>query len=104
MYKLAHVGIPTTFEQEGEVYNEGLKVFLTLPENSEFSFEYLRFAPGTPLPDVLTKQNHVAYIVDDLEEAMSKGTVIVEPMFVDEHLSIAFIMIDGLPVELMWQH
>ncbi len=104
MTKLAHVGIPTTFEQKGEVYNDGLKVYLTMPEDSEFAFEYLRFVPGTPLPEVLTKQNRVAYIVVDLEAAMKQGEVIVEPMYVDEHLSIAFIMIDGLPVELMWQH
>lgn len=101
MYKLAHVGVPTTFEQKGEVYNDGLKVYLTEPSEHPYQIEYLRFVPGTPLPDILTKQNHVAYYVDDLETAMQDGEVIVEPMQAGPNRRIAFIVFDGLPTELI---
>lgn len=101
MYKLAHVGIPTTFEQKHETYSEELHVHLTDPSENQYQIEYLRFVSGTPLPDILTKQNHVAYYVDNLETAMKDGEVIVMPMVVNPSRRIAFIMLDGLPVELI---
>ena len=100
-YKLAHIGVPTTFQQPNETFVEGLSVYLTDPDQHPYSYEYLRFVPGTPLPDILTKQNHVAYYVDNLETAMKDGHLIVEPMEVSETRRIAFIVKDGLPMELI---
>lgn len=100
-YKIAHVGVPTTFEQPNETFSEGLHVYLTDPDNHPYSYEYLRYVPGTPLPDILTKQNHVAYYVDDLDAAMKDGDVIVQPMQASETRRISFIVKDGLPIELI---
>lgn len=101
MYQLAHVGIPTTFQQENEIYSENLRVYLTEPSEHQYQVEYLRFVPGTPLPDILTKQNHVAYYVDNLEVAMQDGEVIVPPMEASPTRRIAFILKDSLPIELI---
>ena len=44
---------------------------------------------------------HVAYQVDDLDEQLKANRVVVEPWMADEHTRIAFIMKDGILMELM---
>ena len=43
MRKFNHVGIPTTITKEGEIYVEGMKLFLTDFSKSENKIEFLRF-------------------------------------------------------------
>ena len=47
MRKINHFGIPTTTPQPGEVYVEGLKVWLTNFNESPNKIEYLRFEEGS---------------------------------------------------------
>jgi catechol 2,3-dioxygenase-like lactoylglutathione lyase family enzyme len=101
MAKFMHVGVPTSKVQENETYLEDLKVYVTSPDNHELKFEYLRYEEGTPLPEAMQKNPHVAFQVDSIEE-MSKGAeIIVEPFQADENTKIAFIVKDGVVFELM---
>ena len=97
----SHMGIPTQTPREGESYMEGIKLHLTDFQKDPFGVEWLRFEEGSPMPEPIQKMPHVAFKVDDLEEAIKGYEVIVEPMDVDETLRIAFILNDGVPVELM---
>nr|WP_319556658.1 hypothetical protein [uncultured Vibrio sp.] len=101
MKKFNHVGIPTTASHKGEVYSEDMKLFLTDFAESENRIEWLRFAENSPMPEELKNTAHIAYEVDDLEEAIKGQKVLMEPFNASDTLKIAFIMDDEAPIELM---
>jgi len=97
-----HIGVPTKKVQPNETYAEGMKVHLTNPDEHEMKFEYLRFEPGSWLPAIMQVNPHIAVKVDSLEDELKKcEEVLVEPMNVDDHLSIAFAIRDGVIFEFM---
>lgn len=101
MKKFMHVGVPTDKVMEGSVYAEGIKTHIVPPETNEFGIEYLRFEKDTPLPQELQTLVHVAYQVDDMDEQLKANRVVVELWMADENTRIAFIMKDGILMELM---
>jgi hypothetical protein len=101
MRKINHFGIPTLEKQKGEAYVEGMKVYLTDFTVSPNLIEFLRFEEGSWLPEIIQKVPHIAYEVPDMEEALKGAEVIVEPCRGGEHHSIAFIVEEGIPIELM---
>ena len=101
MREIKHVGVPRPRPHEGEVYVEGLKVWLTEFTQSENKIEYLRFEECSWMPESIQKLPHIAYEVEDLNEELKGKKVIVEPMEGGENLMIAFIEEEGLPIEIM---
>ena len=101
MRTLSHVGIVTTEKKEGAVYNEGLHVWLTDYSKSPNKIEFLRFDPGSCLPELVQTNGHVAYVVPSLEEELKDKKVIFGPAVCDEHLTIAFIEEEGIAIEIM---
>jgi len=97
----SHMGIPTQTPREGESYMEDAKLYLTDFEKSPFGIEWLRFEEGSPMPEAIQKIPHVAFKVDNLEKAIEGQEVILEPMAIDESLRVAFILSEGVPIELM---
>ena len=83
-----HVGIVTTEQVEGAMFNEGLKVWLTDYSKSPNRIEFLKFEEGSCLPELVQKQGHIAYTVPSLEEC-------------DKQLTIAFIEEEGIAIEIM---
>jgi len=96
-----HVGVPTQLKRPGEVYMEGMKLFIVDPSTNPYSVEWLRFEPGSPMPMELQTMNHVAYKVDDIAAAVQGKKVLVPPTQVAPELTIAFILEDKLPIEFM---
>ena len=101
MRTLSHVGIVTTEKKEGAVYNEGLHVWLTDYSKSPNKIEFLKFEPGSCLPELVQTNGHVAYVVPSLEEELKEKKVIFGPAVCDEHLTIAFIEEEGIAIEIM---
>lgn len=101
MRKLSHVGIPTSTPQAGECYNADLKVFLTDYSQSENKIEYLRFEEGTPMHPLIVNVTHLAYEVPCLESAVEGKEIIMPITVLSDTLSIAFIVEEGIAVELM---
>ena len=97
-YKFLHVGVPTTQVQPNEVYVEKMKLYKT-EVVSDFNIEYLRFQDGTPFPEVMHFNPHVAYEVDSIEEAAKGAKVIVEPIDLGNAI-ICFIIKDNVIYEL----
>lgn len=102
MRKINHIGIPTQTPQPGEVYVDGLKVWLTNFNESPNKIEYLRFEKETWMPEIIQNIAHIAYEVDNLEEELKNAKVIVDPMPGGENLTIAFIEEEGIALELMY--
>ena len=101
MRTLSHVGIVTTEKKEGAVYNEGLHVWLTDYSKSPNKIEFLKFEPGSCLPELVQTNGHVAYVVPSLEEELKDKKVIFGPAVCDEHVTIAFIEEEGIAIEIM---
>lgn len=100
-YKFSHWGMPTQEEKPGMTYIEGIKTAITDFAASPFAIEWLKFDADTPMPKLLQTTAHVAFVVDNLEEALKDETVIVPPFPVGDSLTCAFIDGGGFAVELM---
>jgi len=96
-----HVGVPVTEPQPGETYVEQAKVYITDASAHPYRFEYLRFEADSPMPERMQTNPHVAYKVDDLDAALEGESLLVEPFEPIEGLRAAFIVKDGVVVELM---
>lgn len=96
-----HVGIPTTTPKEGEIYAEGMKLYLTDFKLSPNKIEFLRFEEGSSMPEILKTHAHIAYEVPNLESAMEGKKVVLEPFQGGEGLMCAFIEEEGVAIELM---
>jgi len=96
-----HIGIPTTEKKEGEVHIPHLKMYVTDHKKSPHRIQWIRFEDNAPYPDLVLTVPHVAFEVDDLEEALGGQKVIIEPNSPSPGLIVAFIEDSGAPVELM---
>ena len=96
-----HIGVPTTVERQGEVYLERFKMYASGFETSPFGVEWIRFEPDSPLPALVKTVPHVAFVVDDLEAALSGREILIEPNRPSEGVTVAFIVHDGAPVEFL---
>lgn len=96
-----HIGIPVTNLKEKMTYNEDMKIWMSNPDDYDFKIEYLKFEVGTPFPEIMHKNPHVAYKVDDLEKYMATAQqVIFGPAEIAPNVRIAFIILDDTILEL----
>lgn len=96
-----HIGIPTHTPQEGEIYLPQFKLYCTDHERNPYGIQWMRYEADCPLPDIVKSQTHVAFEVDDLDAAIAGHEVIIEPNSPSPGVVVAFVLIDGAPVELM---
>ncbi len=105
-YRFSHIGVPIATEnvQPNETYYEELKLYCTDPDMTEYHIEYLRPAPGCTFFPILLDRPHVSMSVDNLEEAMKDEKVVVEPFDPFPGRTICFIDVNGLIIELSYDH
>lgn len=99
--KYNHVGIPTTECFEGEIDLPQLKMTVSDHENNAFGIQWQRYWKNAPYPALVKSVPHVAFEVDDLDAALKNQKVIIPPNSPSEGLVVAFIEVNGAPVELM---
>jgi hypothetical protein len=80
---------------------EQFKLYCPDHENNPFGIQWMRFEPGSPLPEIVKTIPHVAFEVDDLNSALAGHEVIIEPNSPSEGVLVAFILADGAPVEFL---
>ena len=96
-----HIGIPVLNRKEGMTYNEAMKFWVSNVDDYDFKIEYLKFEEGTRFPEILSKQPHVAYKVDDLERYLADADrVIFGPEVLSETDRLAFVVKDDAIIEL----
>ena len=99
--KYMHIGIPVTNKKPGMVYNEDGKFWASNVDDYDYKIEYLKFEEGTSFPEVLHRNPHVAYQVDQLEKYIADAdSVICGPMEASETARLAFVWKDGAIIEL----
>ena len=92
-----HIGIPITNRKPNMTYNEGAKFWVSNVDDYDYKIEYLKFEEGTPFPEEIHRNPHVAYKVDDLEKYVADAdSVICGPMTANEKGDrLAFVWKDG---------
>lgn len=96
-----HLGLVATKPMLNEYYIESWKVSLTPYDESEFHLQWCRYHEGCPLPELVKTVPHVAFIVENLEEALRGKKVIYGPFSPLDNWHVAFIEECGAPVELI---
>ena len=99
--KFNHVGIPVTGKFNGEIDLPHLKMTVSDHENNPYGIQWQRYWDGAPYPELVKTIPHVAFIVEDLQAEITGKNVIIEPNSPSEGLVVAFIEVNGAPVELM---
>ena len=77
------------------------KVHVTDVADSAHKIEWLRFEAGSPMPELLQTTAHIAYQVDDMASALQGKKVLVAPFHPMDGVTVAFIVEEGAPIELM---
>ena len=96
-----HIGIPITNKKPGMVYNEGAKFWVSNVDDYDYKIEYLKFEEGTRFPEILSKQPHVAYKVDNMDPYLKEAQqVIFGPETLSDTVRLAFIILDDAIIEL----
>ncbi|MPY24476.1 hypothetical protein FS373_18385 [Shewanella sp. YLB-07] len=99
--KFNHLGIPTNEWFEGEIDLPHLKMTVSDHENNPFGIQWMRFWEDAPYPELVKTVPHVAFEVENLTKELEGKKVIIEPNTPSERLTVAFIEVNGAPVELM---
>lgn len=99
--KFSHYGVPTTESFDGEIDLPHLKMTVSDHTSNPYGIQNMRFWEGAPYPEIVITKPHIAFEVDDLVKELIGKKVIIEPNSPSSRLTVAFIEIDGVPVELM---
>ena len=96
-----HIGIPTDEVREGERHLPRLGMHVSGYEESPYGIEWMRFDADSPVPELVRTVPHVAFQVDDLEEALEGEEVLGEPDAPAPGVRVAFVVDNGAPVEFI---
>jgi hypothetical protein len=99
--KYNHLGVPTQSNFDGEIDLPHLRMTVSDHESNPFGIQLQRYWKDAPYPELVKTVPHVAFEVDDLAVALQGRKVIIQPNRPSEGLIVAFIEVDGVPVELM---
>ena len=99
--KFNHIGIPVSGSFEGEIDLPHLKMTVSDHQNNRYGIQWQRYWEGAPYPEVVRTVPHVAVVVENLEDELKDKKVIIQPNSPSEGLRVAFIEVNGAPVELM---
>ncbi len=101
MRRYHHLGIPTSERKPNECYIEQGRCWVSGYEASPYGIEWMRYAPDSPVPELVQRVPHVAFEVDDLEAELAGKEILIAPNSPSEGVMVAFIVDDGAPVEFL---
>ena len=99
--KFDHIGIPTTDRFDGEIELPHLQMTVSDHQNNPFGIQWQRYWDDSPYPELVKTIPHVAFEVDDLAAALQGQRVIIQPNSPSHGVSVAFVEVNGAPVELL---
>lgn len=99
--KYSHIGIPVAGSFDGEIDLPHLKMTVSDHENNPYGIQWQRYWENAPYPELVKNIPHVAFEVDDLDAELLGKKVIIKANSPSKGLRVAFIEVNGAPVELM---
>jgi hypothetical protein len=100
-WRYHHLGVPTEVAREGEHYIERFKMYVTGFESSPYGIEWMRFEEGSPIPEIIRRVPHLAFEVDDLEDALQGKEILTPPNSPSDGVRVAMIVHNDAPIELL---
>ena len=100
-FRYHHIGIPTRKIRKGMTRIKHLRIRVTDHESNPFGIQWMYFDNDCPVPELVRKAPHVAFVVDDLEEALRDRKVIIPPNSPSPGVMVALIEEQGAPVEFL---
>ena len=100
-WRYHHLGIPRKTPRPGEKNLERLRIQVEGFETSPYGIEWMRFGPDCPVSELVRTVPHVAFEVDNLEEALEGKEILSPPSSPSEGVRVAMIVHDGAPIELL---
>ena len=101
MKRFDHIGIPTTGPFDGEIPVPHLKITCSDHQGNPFGIQWMRYWDDAPYPELVRTVAHVAFEVDDLPAALEGHRVLIAPNSPSPGVTVAFIEVNGAPVELL---
>lgn len=99
--KYNHIGIPTTERFDNEIDLPHLKMTVSDHTDNAFGIQWQRYWEDAPYPKRVKQLPHIAFEVDDLAKALEGQKILIAPNSPSGGLTVAFIEVNGAPVELM---
>lgn len=96
-----HIGIPTSRKLPEEDYLPAYKLYASGYLESPYGVEWMAFDPDCPLPEIVKTVPHVAFVVEDVAEAVRGKEILIAPNRPAEGVTVAFIVDNGAPVEFL---
>jgi hypothetical protein len=96
-----HIGIPTAEQKPNEKYLEQYKFYVSGFDTSEFGIEWMRFEKDSPISEIIQKVPHIAFEVDDLNDAIKGKPLIGEIETPSKGVRTAMIIENGAPIEFI---
>ena len=102
--KFDHYGIPTTEEKPWAGFHPMLKLNYYSSINPLFRIEYLKFAPDCIFDKEIQQNRHLAFVVESIDDTLAglgEHTVLQEKIAVSDTLTICYVKIEDVIVEIM---
>jgi len=100
-WRYHHTGIPTQEPKEGERYLPQFRMYVAGFPESPYGVEWMRFERGSPISELVQTVPHVAFEVDDIEEALKGKEILTAPCSPATGVTVAMILDNGCPIELL---
>ncbi len=100
-WRYHHTGIPTRRRRPGERYLPGFKMYVSGFPESPYGVEWMRFEAASPVSKLVQTVPHVAFEVDDLDEALDGKHLLPLPGPPSPGVRVAMILDGGCPIELL---
>ena len=95
---------PRQSPRPNEVHLPALKLYVSGFKRSPYGIQWMRFEPDAPYPEIVKTIPHLAFEVDDLATALAGKDILIPPNHPTEGVTVAMILSDGAPVELLEFH
>jgi hypothetical protein len=99
--KYHHFGVPTSTPRPEDRYMPEYKTYASGYLENPYGVEWMRFEPLAPIHELVRAVPHVAFVVDDLKEAIEGKEVLGEPNSPSRGITVAMIADNGAPVEFL---
>lgn len=100
-WRYHHLGMPTEIAHDDEHYLKPFKMYVSGFASSPYGIEWMRFEEGSPIPEIIRTVPHLAFEVDNLEEALQGKEILTPPNSPSDGVVVAMIIHNGAPIELL---